>query len=84
MSYRRLLIFCEGADDERFINNVVRPQLSERYDRIRTVAYAQKRRETVDAYLRNSIQQGIDILLLHDLDRRSCITECINVVPCQP
>lgn len=80
MSYRRLLIFCEGADDKQFFDTLVKPQLANTYDRIRTVPYAKREREKVRAYLRNALQMDIDILFVRDLDPKPCIPACIESV----
>ncbi len=80
MSYQRLLIFCEESDDERFFETVVKPQLGNAYDRIRTVPYARREREKVRAYLRNAIQMDIDILFVRDLDPKPCISACVESV----
>lgn len=80
MSYRRLLIFCEGPDDERFFNSVVKPRLTDTYDLIRTVPYAERKSEEVGAYLRNALQRDIDVLFVRDLDPKPCIPACIESV----
>lgn len=80
MSYRRLLIFCEGADDEQFFESVVKPQLGNTYDRIRTVPYTRREQEKVRAYLRNALQMDIDILFVRDLDLKPCVPACVESV----
>lgn len=80
MSYQRLLIFCEGPDDERFFNAVVKPHLSDAYDQIRTVLYAKKRAEKIGRYVRNAQRKGIDLLFVRDVDRAPCITARIESV----
>jgi len=80
MSYRRLFIFCEGADDEQFFDAIVKPQLTAVYDQIRPVPYAQRGQEKIRAYLQNATQMGIDVLFIRDLDRKPCITARIESV----
>lgn len=79
MSYRRLLIFCEGPDDEQFFDAIVAPRLTG-YDQIHTVPYAERTQEQVRTYLRNATQMGIDTLFLSDLDPQPCIPACIETV----
>ena len=80
MSYQRLLIFCEGPDDERFFNTVVRPRLSGAYDQIRTVPYAKRDAEKIGRYIRNAQQTGVDLLFVRDADQAPCITACIEAI----
>lgn len=80
MPYRQLLIFCEGSDDERFFDTIVKPKLAGAYDQIRTVPYAQRDHAKIRAYLQNAAQMGIDVLFIRDLDPKPCITACIESV----
>ena len=80
MAYQRLLIFCEGPDDERFFNAVIKPHLSDVYDRIRTVSYAEKEAETISQYIHNAQQTGIDLLFTCDRDQEPCITACLESI----
>jgi hypothetical protein len=80
MSYQRLLIFCEGPDDERFFNAVVRPRLSDAYDRIRTVPHAKRDAEKIGRYIRTAQQRSIDLLFVRDVDQAPCITACIEAI----
>lgn len=68
MSYRRLLVFCEGNDDDDFIQSVIRPELLETYGNIGTVMIAEKPDEKIRDYARNAARSGADVLLLYDRD----------------
>jgi hypothetical protein len=80
MSYQRLLIFCEGPDDERFFDTVVRPRLTGTYDWISTVQYANRKSEEIGRYIRTAQQRSIDLLFVQDVDEASCITACIETI----
>jgi len=43
--YKRLFIWVEGLDDQRFIENIIIPYFEERYDDIRTIKYANMNNE---------------------------------------
>lgn len=80
MSHRRLLIFCEGPDDERFFNAIIKPQLSDSYDWIHTVPYAERESKKISRYIHNAQQTGIDLVFVRDVDREPCITARIETL----
>ena len=44
MGYKRLYIWVEGPDDERFFNQIIKPILLEKYDDVETIILAEKTR----------------------------------------
>ena len=52
MSYRRLFLFAEGPDDERFLDGIVRPELKQQFDCITICKYANQTRIKTKAFLR--------------------------------
>lgn len=76
--YSEFSIFVEGADDKRFIDNIIKPELSDCYNRIDVIEYATRRKE----WIKNRIQ-GIlnmqpyyysDYVYLADRNNSPCIT----------
>lgn len=81
MAYRRLFLFIEGDDDERFFRAVLFPLLDDRYDDIRPVQYSKLKKAKVAAYLR-SVQAipGAEYILVRDLDFLPCVTQAKDKV----
>lgn len=74
--YRRLFLFGEGDDDERFLQEVVRPRLKELYDDVQVVQYAQLSSKKRSDWLRSIKGQDAEYLVFTDLDTDPCITKC--------
>lgn len=72
MAYRRLFLFVEGDDDERFLQTVAVPWLRERYEDIKVVGYAKLRKEKLEGFVRSARAMGADYLIFRDLDRHPC------------
>lgn len=72
MSYRRLFLFVEGDDDERFFRSVVAPLLHNAYDNIQFVKVGWLKKEKVRAFLRSIEAMKADYILVHDLDWLPC------------
>ena len=74
MPYRRLFLFLEGADDERFFRAVLFPLLKERYEDVFPVQISQLSKKKVADWLRSVEGMEADYLYIRDLDRYPCVT----------
>jgi len=75
VSYRELVIFVEGADDEMFFQAVLKPRLLRRtYDWVTLWRYAERRPEKTRAFLRSVKARGADYLLAADINGAPCVT----------
>ncbi len=74
MPYRHIYVLVEGDDDERFVRAVVEPLLSERYDAVEVVQYAQKPRRFLRGVLGSIGKMGADYLYLADRDEFPCVS----------
>jgi hypothetical protein len=72
MPYTRLFLLVEGDDDVRFVERIVIPKLSSRYDFAQAWKFAEKKAEKVNAFLRSIKSMGADCLLLADLNAYPC------------
>ncbi len=72
--YRRLFIWVEGTDDERFFNTIVVPRLASRYDNITVQRYAGMKNASIDKFLRSIEAMGADYLFVADIDSAPCVT----------
>lgn len=75
MAYRRLFIFVEGDDDERFFDRVIRPLYKQIYDNIQLWKYSQQKFKKTNGFLNsiNSITHA-DYIFVADLDDFPCVT----------
>lgn len=74
MAYRRLFLFVEGADDERFFGAVLFPLFRKRYEEVRVVQVSQMTKKKVSDWLRSVERMRADYLFVRDLDRHPCAT----------
>ena len=73
-AYRRLYIWVEGPDDERFFQDIVSPRFTSRYDQIIIRRYAGLTPDKVGDFLRNIKAMNDDYLFVADVDNSPCIT----------
>jgi hypothetical protein len=73
--YRRLFIWVEGSDDERFFRSIVVPRLAERYDDIRLTRYAGLTSDKVSSFLSSIRAMNADYIFVSDVDTAPCVTE---------
>ncbi len=74
-SYRRLFIWIEGTDDERFFNTIVVPRLASRYDNITVQRYAGMKNEGITKFLTSIAAMGGDYIFVADIDTAPCVTQ---------
>jgi hypothetical protein len=70
-----LFLLVEGDDDERFVQHIVVPKLSSRYDFVKPWKFAQERKEKVNQFLRSLKAMGAEYLLLADLNAYPCFAK---------
>jgi hypothetical protein len=73
MSNRRLFIFLEGSDDERFFTRIVVPNIVSRYRSVEIILYACAKNIKVSKYLRSISRRGHDYILAGDIDEEHSI-----------
>lgn len=72
--YRRLYVWVEGTDDERFFERTVRATFEQRYDQVSVVRYAKRKRTKIRGYLNSIKAMGADCILLADINAEPCVT----------
>lgn len=72
--YRRLYIWVEGTDDQRFFNTIVKPRLADRYDDVDVRRYASDTAARVDNFLRGIGAMGAEYIFVSDIDTAPCVT----------
>ena len=74
MAYRRLYVWVEGPDDQRFFDSVVRSAFQERYDWVNPVHYAGLKPSKVRSFLWSITLMGADCIFLADINAEPCVT----------
>lgn len=72
--YRRLFIWVEGTDDERFFNTIIVPRLTGRYDDIQVRRYSERKNDSIDKFLISIQAMGADYIFVADIDTAPCVT----------
>ena len=77
MAYRRLFIFLEGDDDERFFDRVIKPMIvcEQIYDHVQLWKYAQATKQKVNGFLLSINAMRAEYLFVSDLDESPCVTD---------
>jgi hypothetical protein len=73
MSFRRLIVFVEGDDDERFFDAVLRERIAPKYQSVRVWRYARERLKRVEDLLRSAQAMGAEYLYFADIDDAPCV-----------
>ena len=74
MVYRRLFIFVEGPDDERFFKEIMEPKLQKKYNFVETRCYAALKKEKIDNFLKSIKAMGADYIYVTDINNLPCVT----------
>ncbi len=75
MEYKRLFIFVEGADDERFFDKIIKPVLMEKYDSVEVRKYAQLKPEKIIAFVNVIRALKAHYILITDINNTPCVTQ---------
>lgn len=75
--FKRLFLFVEGPDDERFCRTVLESILKGHFQEIKYVHYAKKKPIDVAKFLRSMVHiPSPAFIFMHDLDEHPCVTTC--------
>lgn len=74
MNSKLLYFFVEGADDERFFENIIKPEFEKKHHTIIMHEYAQKQNNKIEKFLNGIKAMGSDYIYVTDIDHTSCIT----------
>ncbi len=74
MAYKRLWVFLEGNDDERFFTSVIKPIFDDMYDFVKPWLYAQKKPTKARDFLRSIKSMGSNYFFWADINSFPCVT----------
>jgi len=73
-SYKRLFIWVEGNDDERFFKNLLKFGFYKKYNFIEIIKYAHMRRDKIVNFIKSIKSMGADYIFVTDINNSPCIT----------
>jgi hypothetical protein len=73
--YKKLYIFVEGVDDNRFFDRIAKILLMDKYNEIEIREYSQKTGEYINAFLKSIEKMGADYICQSDLDEAPCASK---------
>ena len=71
---RRLYLFLEGNDDERFFSHVLLPLLIRKYSDIRFIQYAEDQPKETNKFLKSISSSGDEVIFVKDIHDAPCVT----------
>jgi len=71
---KRLFIWVEGQDDERFFNRIIKPMLEKKYDLVEVISYATQKNKKTDNFLKSIKAMNAGYIYVTDIDYSPCIT----------
>jgi hypothetical protein len=74
MRSKRLFIWVEGDDDERFVDRIIKNKLASKYQSIVIKKYSQENKKYIRNFFKSIASMGADYLFMADLDHEPCIT----------
>lgn len=74
MGYKRLFIFVEGDDDERFFQGIVNPIYKKKYDSVMLWKYAQVKNKKCEYFIKSVKAMAADYICAVDINRAPCVT----------
>jgi hypothetical protein len=75
MKLRKLYIFVEGNDDERFFGRIIKPMFKKQYADIEIIKYAQWKKEKVNLFLLSIKTLKFDYIFTADLDYQPTVSQ---------
>ncbi len=75
--FKRLFLFVEGPDDERFCRAVAEPMLKLHFQEIKYINFANRKPADIEKFLKSIPRiPHADYIFMHDLDEHPCVTAC--------
>ncbi len=73
MGVARLFIFGEGADDKRFFERIVKPEIGKKFSPVQIIEYSHMPQKKVSQFLRSIEMMKAAYILVSDNDHSPCI-----------
>jgi len=75
MPYKRLFVWLEGDDDERFFVSIIKPKLLNSYDHVDIIKYAKQKNRYIRQFLTSIKSMKGEYIFISDFNESACITQ---------
>lgn len=75
-----LYVLLEGADDQRFFDKILKPELSKKYHKIITYLYASRPKKVTEHYVESLNKNNAEYIVFSDFDVSPCMTSSKNIL----
>ena len=75
MELKKLYVWVEGDDDERFFNEVIKSKFIKKYNSVEIVRYAHLKREKIDNFLKSIKAMSVNYIYVADINNAPCVTD---------
>lgn len=79
MNYKRLFLFIEGNDDERFFGRIIKPIYEEKYD-VKLWKYAHQKNKKIENFLKSVKSMKADYIFVADINLAPCIADKKQII----
>jgi len=73
VGYKRLFIWVEGDDDERFFKKIIKPRLQKKYNSVEVICYADMKKKKVSSFFNSIRAMNADYIYVADINGAPCI-----------
>jgi len=75
-----LYVLLEGADDQRFFNKILRPELLKKYDKVIPYLYASTPKKVIEHHVESLNKNNAEYIVFSDFDVSTCMTSSKNIL----
>lgn len=72
---RFLYVLLEGGDDQRFFDQILKPEFEKKYDKAIPYLYARRSKKSLEELLNSLNKNDQDYIIFSDFDEARCITK---------
>ena len=73
MKDKKLYIFVEGNDDQRFFEKIIKPKFKDKYDDVYITKYKQEKKEKVENLIKSIKARGFNYIYVSDINDSPCV-----------
>ena len=75
MGYTSLYVWVEGPDDVRFFDNIIKPLIEKKYNKVIIRSYANLTKEKINSLIKSIIDLKECYIYVKDINNAKCITK---------
>lgn len=74
MAQKRIIIWVEGDDDQRFFEHIIKPFFEKKYELAEVRTYAKLKKDKFSQFIKSLNAMSIDYICVADINNSPCIT----------